>query len=142
MPLLPTISAEETSVNEFEIIEEKDLPTKTYYMDLDAKRVRRFVDGQKAMKQAIYKILQTERYQYHEIYSDNYGSELKTLIGTMPDYAMPEIERRITEALTWDERITGVEDFTFTRQGKKIFVSFTANTIFGTSAVNDFEITI
>lgn len=45
---------------DFEITEQ---PTKTYRMNLESNRVRGYVDGQEAMKQAIFKILQTERYQ-------------------------------------------------------------------------------
>lgn len=142
MPLLPTTTDNEVLTNDFEIIEDADQPTNTYYMNLDTKRVGRSVDGQRAMKQCIYKILQTERYWYKDIYSNNYGVELADLIGTTVNYAMPEIERRITEALTWDERITSVSDFSFTPQKNKVLVTFTANTIFGNIEINDFSVEI
>ena len=85
---------------------------------------------QAAMKQAIFKILQTERYQY-PVYSDNYGVELRELIGQPIPYVLPEIERRIREALMWDERITNVVNFDFDVQKNKVHVTFTANTVFG-----------
>ena len=94
---------------DFEITEQ---PTKTYKMNLQTNRIRGYVDGQEAMKQAIYKILQTERYQYI-MYSWNYGIETLDLYGEPVSYVCPELERRISEALLWDERIQSVDNFEF-----------------------------
>ena len=83
------------------------------------------------MKQVIFKILNTERYQYI-IYSWNYGIELIDLFGQSISYVCPELERRIIEALTYDERIKSVTDFTFDspKQGV-LHTTFTVHTIFG-----------
>lgn len=106
-------------------------PTHTYKMDLERKLVRGHTDNQEAMKQAIYKILNTERYQY-VMYSWNYGIELLDLYGEPISYVCPELERRITEALTWDERIESVDNFEFNISKKgEILVTFTAHTVFG-----------
>ncbi|MCD7864038.1 MAG: DUF2634 domain-containing protein [Lachnospiraceae bacterium] len=106
-------------------------PTHTYAMNLTSNRIRGYTDGQEAMKQAIYKILNTERYQYI-MYSWNYGIELQGLFGQPISYVVPELERRITEALTWDDRINSVSDFVFdTSRRGVIAVSFTVNTIYG-----------
>ena len=75
-------------------------PTNTYKMELESNLIRGYTDGQEAMKQAIFKILSTERYQY-VMYSWNYGIELIDLYGEPVSYVCPELERRITEALTW-----------------------------------------
>lgn len=106
-------------------------PTYTYKMNLDTGSIRGYTDGLDAMKQAIFKILQTERYQYI-MYSWNYGIETLDLYGEPVSYVCPELERRITEALTWDERIESVYNFEFdvTRKGV-VHVSFVAHTIFG-----------
>lgn len=113
---------------DFEITEQ---PTKTYRMDLESNRVRGYVDGQEAMKQAIFKILQTERYQY-VMYSWNYGIETLDLYGEPVSWVCPELERRITEALLWDSRITGVDGFEFDVSQKGVAqASFTVHTIFG-----------
>ena len=105
---------------DFEIEEQ---PTHTYKMNLASELVRGYTDYQEAMKQAIYKILNTERYQY-VMYSWNYGIELLDLYG--------ELERRITEALTWDDRIKSVDNFEFNISKKgEILVTFTAHTVFG-----------
>lgn len=128
--MIPTATAQtEELINDFEI---DDLePTKTYHLRIISMRVQGHVDGQAAMKQAIFKILQTERYRYPKIYSDNYGIELWDLIGQPIPYVLPEIERRITEALTWDERITSVDSFEFNVLKKKVHVKFVAHTIYG-----------
>ena len=113
---------------DFEITEQ---PTHTYKMNLESNLIRGYTDGQEAMKQAIYKILNTERYQY-VMYSWNYGIELLDLYGEPVSYVCPELERRITEALTWDDRIQTVDNFEFNISKKgEIFVTFTAHTVFG-----------
>lgn len=113
---------------DFEITEQ---PTHTYKMNLESNLIRGYTDGQEAMKQAIYKILNTERYQY-VMYSWNYGVELLDLYGEPVSYVCPELERRITEALTWDDRIQSVDNFEFNISKKgEILVTFTAHTVFG-----------
>ena len=113
---------------DFEIEEQ---PTHTYKMNLESELVRGYTDNREAMKQAIYKILNTERYQY-VMYSWNYGVELLDLYGEPISYVCPELERRITEALTWDDRIQSVDNFEFNISKKgEILVTFTAHTVFG-----------
>lgn len=128
--MIPTATVTTDDItNEFEI--EAIQPTKTYRMNLDTIEVHGFTDEQEAMKQAIYKILQTERFWYNKVYSDNYGVELRDLIGQPIPYVLAEIPRRITEALTWDERITGAGNFEFDVRKGKVHTTFTAYTIYG-----------
>lgn len=109
----------------------EEQPTYTYKMNLDTGTIRGYTDGLDAMRQAIFKILQTERYQY-VMYNWNYGVETLDLYGEPVSYVCPELERRITEALTWDERIKSVNNFEFDVIGKgAIHVSFVAHTVFG-----------
>lgn len=106
-------------------------PTHTYKMNPESNVVRGYTDGLQAMKQAIYKILLTERYQY-VMYSWNYGIETLDLYGEPISYVCPELERRISEALLWDDRIESVTDFEFDVPKKGVVhVSFTVHTIFG-----------
>lgn len=106
-------------------------PSKAHKMNLENQVINGYVDGLEEMKQTIYMILNTERYQYI-IYSWNYGIELIDLFGEPVTYVCPELERRITEALTQDERILSVDAFTFdTSVKRKVQVTFTAHTIFG-----------
>lgn len=112
----------------FEIEEQ---PSRTYKMHLPQEVINGYGDEIVAIEQAIYKILNTERYEYI-IYSRNYGVEFADLFGEPVTYVCPELERRITEALTWDERITSVDSFSFdTEQKRVVKVSFVAHTIFG-----------
>lgn len=108
-----------------------DQPSLTYRMDLSKNVIRGSVDGLDAVRQAVYKILQTERYQY-VIYSWNYGVEFSDLFGEPVSYVCPELKRRITEALTWDKRILDVHNFRFdvSKRGA-VHVSFTVKTIYG-----------
>lgn len=113
---------------DFELVEQ---PTRTYKMNLETGQIFGYVDRLEAMKQAIYKILFTERYRYI-MYSWNYGIELLDLYGQPISYVCPELERRIKEALLWDSRIENVTDFEFDTSRKGIVsVSFVAHTIFG-----------
>lgn len=106
-------------------------PGKNYRMLLESNRVVGTCDGKEAMKQVIYKILMTERYRY-VIYSWNYGVELEDLFGMPAGYVCPELERRIAEALTQDDRIVEVKDFSFDTSRKGVVsATFTAVTDVG-----------
>jgi hypothetical protein len=104
--------------------------SRTYKLNINKETISGYIDEREAMRQAIYLILNIERYDYL-IYSWNYGIELKDLFGQPTFYVMAELERRITEALTADSRITGVDNFEITREGKKVHAKFTVHTIFG-----------
>lgn len=106
-------------------------PSLTYKMDMDNRAVRSHTDGLEALKQAIYKILMTERYQYI-MYSWNYGIELLDLFGEPITYVCPELKRRISEALLCDDRILKVDNFEFEFPQKGVILAtFTVHTIFG-----------
>ena len=111
-------------------IEVETEPSKTYSLDIENGRIRGTVDELEAVRQAVYFILNTERYD-HLIYSWDYGVELKDLAGEPKEYAYPEIERCITEALLEDDRITAVDDFEFESSHKAVHVKFTVSTIYG-----------
>lgn len=105
-------------------------PTKTYKLDMEKNIIVGYCDEVEAMRQAIYKILNTERYDYL-IYSWNYGVELKNLIGEDITLAIPEIERVIKEALMQDDRIEDVTDFEFETEADTVTVQFKVTTNVG-----------
>jgi hypothetical protein len=106
-------------------------PSKQHRMDLDKSLIRGTCDSLEAVKQSIFKILNTERYAYL-IYSWNYGIELIDLYGQPTMYVCPEIKRRVQEALLQDDRITGVDNFEFDTSSKGVVsVTFTVHTLFG-----------
>lgn len=105
-------------------------PESTYVLDSAFSRVVGTADGLEALRQSVYLILSTERYLY-PIYSHNYGTELADLIGQPKDYVMSEIKRRITDALTQDDRITGVDSWDISSAGKTITAVFTVHSVYG-----------
>jgi hypothetical protein len=88
------------------------------------------IDGIKAVDQAVDLILSTERYEY-PIYSWDYGFESKDLVAKNREYVRGDLQRRITEALTEDDRITGISDFNLSFSGETATATFTVHTIFG-----------
>lgn len=116
--------------NDLEIVIQEDA-TETYKLNIEKDRVIGYTDELEAMKQAIYKIINTERYDYL-IYSWNYGIELNDLFGEPIPYVYSEIKRRIIEALTQDTRIESVDAFSFEQIKRgEVFVRFTAHTTYG-----------
>jgi len=121
-------------------IVEVEYPTRTYKIEvrfdpektLDEidDRINGYTDDVDAIKQAIYLILSTERYEFI-IYSWDYGVELVDLFGQPMPYVMSELPRRITEALTQDDRISGCKDFEFEINKHKLHTTFTAITTMG-----------
>ncbi len=113
---------------DFEIEEQ---PTKVYKMDLEEASIRGFTDRKGAMEQAVFRVLNTERYQFI-IYPWYYGIETLDLYGEPITWVCPELERRITEALMMDDRITGVTDFEHDIRVKGVIhTSFTVHTNYG-----------
>ncbi len=105
--------------------------SKTYKMEVDGDNVRGFIDEVEAMKQAIWKVLSTERYRF-PIYSWNYGVELEDLFGESKQFVVLELPKRIRGALLQDDRIESVENFEFDTSKKGVVsVTFDVNTIFG-----------
>lgn len=130
--MIPTrVATAEELTNDFDTLAEGVQPSKTYHLDLETMRVQGHTDGKKAVEQAIYKTLQTERYMHPEVYSNNYASELRGLIGMPIPYVLPESERRIKEAVEWDDRVNSVGNFTYNVIKNRVHVTFTAHTIFG-----------
>lgn len=118
-------------------ITEPSYPDRTHKININVNqgeppndKISGYIDDLDAVKQAIYLILGTERYKYL-IYSWDYGVELLDLIGKPMPYVMAEIPRRITEALTMDDRIQDVVDFSFETKGKKLHTTFTVVTTYG-----------
>lgn len=104
--------------------------SKTFKLNTSKNTLVGYIDKLDAVKQAIYLILNIERYECL-IYSWNYGFETKDLIGEEYSYVCSEIKRRIEEALTQDTRIESVDAFSFEKNKGKVHVTFTTHTIYG-----------
>lgn len=123
--MLPSFAKEAT----FDFVEEK-IASRDYALDYEKKRINGSREGLEEIRQAVFFILNTERYE-HLIYPWNYGVELVDLIGKAMEYVIPEAERRITEALIQDDRIEAVDDFYFEQNMRKLKVLFTVHTNLG-----------
>ena len=103
----------------------KKQPSRTY--QLGEGHIRGMTDGLEAIRQAIYCILETERFG-HLIYSWNYGVELKRLYGKTPGLIESKLKKRIRAALLQDDRIQKVGDFLFSHRKGALSVTFTVET--------------
>ncbi|HGL4193800.1 DUF2634 domain-containing protein, partial [Clostridioides difficile] len=112
---------EDVSIINFNVRQE---PSKTFKLNMERNKVDGICDDVEALKQTIFLTLNTERYQ-HLIYSWNYGAELNDLIGEPISYVIPELERRIKEALIQDDRIENVDNFQFENIKGKVHCKFT-----------------
>ncbi|SYX84600.1 DUF2634 domain-containing protein [Paenibacillus alvei] len=113
-----------------EEVEEVEEPTKTWFLDFEAGRVVDTTDGLQAIQQAVFMALSTARYE-QLIFSEEYGSELNSLIGSNPVFIESEIRRMIEEALMPDDRISGVEDLTVEYKGDELLARFTVVSSYG-----------
>ena len=91
------------------------------------------ISGLESIEQAIFHILQTERYS-NPLYNDDYGVELEQYIGQDIGFIAADIENTLREALTQDDRITDVSVTNVaksTKQANSCEISFTVYTIYG-----------
>lgn len=112
---------------DLEVIEDVET-TKTY--KISNNKIQGYTSELEALKQAIYKVLNTEKYEY-PIYSFNYGIELESLIGKDIDYVKIEFKRRIEECLLSDLRIKSVDNFEFKVTGDELYFIFDVTSIYG-----------
>ena len=116
------------------LVQNRSVLSLTAIVDEGGDRISGYVDDLEAVIQAIYLILNTERYQ-HIIYSWDYGVELVDLFGKPIPYVMSELPRRIEDALTQDDRISEVIDFEFEHHKNKLHTTFTVVTDLGNISV-------
>jgi hypothetical protein len=113
-----------------EEIEVETEPSLTYQLDFENKRIAGFIDEKEAIRQAIAKILLTERFEFL-IYSEDYGFEGQGFTNAPQLFVESELKRRITEALLQDDRIEDVDEFSFTFGNDSVLGEFVAITEFG-----------
>ena len=97
----------------------------------------KLLEVKEALKMWIYKALLTPRYT-HPIYSWDYGQNLDELIGQgyEVDYIKSEVERKVTECLMINERITRCHNFKINFINDTLHITFTAKTTFGEVIIN------
>ncbi|OAB33863.1 DUF2634 domain-containing protein [Paenibacillus glacialis] len=114
-----------------EELEPVALPSRTYKLDLVNKRISsQTIDGLDAIKQVVFKILSTTRFE-HLIYSNDFGSEVDLSASRGRSVFESEVERWVKEALTQDDRIVAVTGFKFAYELDNALVHFTVESEFG-----------
>lgn len=129
MPLTPEADSYDIEFNNGVALAQSQ-PSHTHKMDIERERIGGYCDRLEAVKQAVYKVLNTDRYAY-PIYSHNYGVELYKLFGKPSAYVYPEIQRMIEEALLQDDRIRAVQGFEFSDDRGKVFCKFHVLSVYG-----------
>lgn len=123
-----------------ETVEEAaEQPSKTYKLDLDKGRIIGIVDGQEAVRQAIRKAIITPRFKCL-IYDNQYGSEIEEAVtqkDATPEYTEAIVPGFVRDALRPDTRVTGVSNFKFRFENDEAYISFDADTIFGTVRIEE-----
>ena len=107
-------------------------PSLSWRINKETNRIEGTVDGLDAVRQAAEIILNIERDRW-QIYRPYTGMEWAGLIGQDPGYVGAELQRRLVDALTVDDRITGISDYDSTIDGGKLRATFRVDTIYGSS---------
>lgn len=128
MAVLPTSSINITGGVNFQ-----NQPSLSWYINKETNRIEGTVDGQAAVRQAVEIILHVERFRW-QIYRPYSGMEWDGLIGQDPGYVGAELQRRVIDALTIDDRVTGISDYDYTVDGASLSAVFTVNTVYGSIA--------
>ena len=105
-------------------------PDLTWRINKETQRVEGTVTGLQAVRQAVEVILNVERFRW-QIYRPYSGMQWDGLIGQDPGYVAAELQRRITEALTMDNRVRGISGFSYSVSGDSLTAQLTVNTVYG-----------
>lgn len=124
MPTLPTSSIDISAGVTFQ------QPSRTWYINRETRRIQGEVDGLAAVRQAVEIILNVERFRW-QIYRPYSGMQWEGLIGQDPGYVASELQRRITAALTMDDRVRGISDFTYSVKREVLTATLTVSTVYG-----------
>ena len=92
----------------------------------------RLVSGLEAVRVWVWRALQADNLRFaFAAHTDSYGNQLHLLAGK----SLPHAERRmaglVRETLLVCPYITGVEKFSFTREGSRLVAAFTVRTVYG-----------
>lgn len=128
---------DELELNTISADDETETPPE-YEIDFDTMTLTgRMISGVDAVKQWIKICLGIPRY-LHTQYSWTYGQDFEDLIGRTYTVSelKPIMQRMITEALSKNTDITGITNLSVKKEGTTATVSFTVNTIYGDTNVD------
>lgn len=130
--MIPKVDYEINELLDDRLELEKVSPSLTYAMNIKNERIVGKVDEVDALKQAIYKEINTEKDVY-PIYT-NYGLKKKDLFGQEKRYAYMILTDRVRDCLMDDDRILDVYDFEYVEdmsEKDNLCMSFSVDSIFG-----------
>lgn len=142
MNILPSFLEEDIEEAEADIDDDQDqdenLPVEYGINFKTGQLTGKLVYGLEALKVWIFLCLMTQRYRY-PVYSWDYGIDLEQYIGKTysADFVQTDSEDEIKEALTINDHIQDVQDFTVDRDDDSVKISCTVITDYGNVEVED-----
>lgn len=130
--MIPKVDAEINELLDDRVEFERVRPSLTYALNVKNERIVGKVDEVDALKQAIYKEINTEKDVY-PIYT-NYGLKKKDLFGQEKRYAYMILTDRVRDCLMDDDRILDVYDFEYVEdmsEKDNLCMSFSVDSVFG-----------
>ncbi|CAH1212315.1 hypothetical protein PAECIP111893_03519 [Paenibacillus plantiphilus] len=111
------------------VVQTLEQASRTYKLHYEDRRIVGYIDGIDAVKQAVFKILQTTRGD-HYIYNYDYGFQSMLYLDAAAFQV--EMSRQLVEALLQDDRILSVDNIVFSFDGDSALITFTVVSTFGT----------
>jgi len=124
--------------NKIDNVKETEIPLlKDYAIDLNTGEIivnnlaqATIVSGLDAIITQTYRKLHTDKNRYI-IYSNNYGSEFKKLIGKSKSYGDTYAYQMLVDCLVDNKYVTGISDFSTELEQSKYKINFTIKSIYG-----------
>lgn len=92
----------------------------------------RLVSGLEAVRVWVWRALQPDNTQYaYSAHTVSYGNQFHLLAGKSLPQAESRMAGLVRETLLVCPYITGVERFSFTREGSRLIAAFTVRTVYG-----------
>ena len=124
----------ETEVEELPIFKEYAIDFKTGEYIKDENNDVKVLEKNEALKVWIFKALKTERFRYNEVHSNEYGSELKTNIGTIYQKSVKDalIINQIRDTLLVNPYISECYNFDISNEDEYVpQITFNVKTVYG-----------
>ena len=124
----------ETEVEEMPTFKEYAIDFKTGEYIKDENNDIKVLEKNEALKVWIFKALKTERFRYVDVYSDNYGSELETNIGTIYQKSVKDalMINQIRDTLLVNPYILECYNFDISNENEYVpQITFNVKTVYG-----------
>ena len=124
----------DTEVEEMPTFKEYAIDFKTGEYIKDENNYIKILEKNEALKVWIFKALKTERFRYNEVHSDEYGSELKTNIGTIYQKSVKDalMINQIRDTLLVNPYILECYNFEISNEDEYVpQITFNVRTIYG-----------